>query len=186
MCTKLFWSVIYCANPRPEPDTHSGSLSCRGLGIWYPRIIWEYNLAIVIAIWPLTHSCTCEMVSSIFSSINQLKFASTTRAPFPRMSSTERTNRGKRFHCLWKCLPCLSLFYFPHRARSVPIGSFLWETQYGSPSLTSMMVSIYIYHKTRVRTSLLVSKHHLHILFKLYLSFFFFFGYIFSLYIFLI
>ena len=61
------------------------------------------------------------------------------------------------FHCLWKFSPCLYVFYFSHRSRSVFIGSLLWVSQYGSPSMTSMMVSVLIYHNPRMRTSPLVS-----------------------------
>ena len=142
VCAKIFWRVIYCANPRPEPDSQSGFMSHRALCIRAPRIIWEYDLATAIATRTLTNPHTCEMVSSIFSAMSRLKFASTTRAPFPSIPSTEITNGEKCFPCSWKFLPCLSFFYFTHQSRSVKIGSFLLVSQSGSPSMTSIMASV--------------------------------------------
>ena len=99
-------------------------------------------------------------------------------------NATNRENKWRKmFLLLVEMLIVFFLLLFLPLIQEYYHWLLLLGSQYGSPSLTSMMVSIYIYHKTRVRTSLLVSKHHLHILFKLYLSFFFFFGYIFSLYI---
>ena len=122
---KLFWRAIYCANPRPNPGSQSGSRSCRGLKSRAPRIMLEYGLAIAIAIRPLIQPRTCEMGSSIFAAMSQLKFASTTRASLLSMLSTERTNRENCFRCSWQGLPCLSFFVFSHRARSISIGSNL-------------------------------------------------------------
>lgn len=92
VCTKLFWSTIYCANPRLKPDPQSGYLCYKGLGRQAPRIIWEYDIVTVIVIRPLTQPGTCEMGSSSFAAMIQLKAASMTRASFPSIPSTERTN----------------------------------------------------------------------------------------------
>ena len=90
---ELSWREIYCAKPRPDPGFHSGSWSYRGLGRISPLIIWEYNLTTTIAIWFLTQPCTCEKGSSRFFAVSGIKFVSTKRAFFPRMPSTENTNR---------------------------------------------------------------------------------------------
>ena len=95
MWVKLFRRAVYCANPTPEPDSQSGSMSRRGLGRRASLIMREYDLATAIAIRPITQPCTCEMGSSIFAAMSQLKFASTTRASFPSMPSTEITNIEK-------------------------------------------------------------------------------------------
>ena len=47
---KLFWPAIYCANPRPNARSQSGSRSYRGLGSQALRIICEYDLVTVIVI----------------------------------------------------------------------------------------------------------------------------------------
>ena len=69
-----------------------GSRSCRGPGKRAPRIMRECDRATVIAIRSLTQPCTCEMGSSIFPAMSRLKVASSTRASFPSMPSTERTH----------------------------------------------------------------------------------------------
>ena len=89
---KWFWCTIYCTNHRTKPDSQSGSLSHRGMVKWAPRIIYEYNLATTVDIWPLIQPRMCDMGSSIFASMSRLKFTSTTMASFTRMASTERTN----------------------------------------------------------------------------------------------
>ena len=122
---KLFWRAIYCAKPRPDPGSQSGSRSCRGLGRRDPQIMREYDLVTAIAIWLLTQPHTCERGSSSCVAMSRLKFMSTTRASFLIMPSTERTNEEKCFHCSWQCLPCLSYFSFSQRARSLSIGSCL-------------------------------------------------------------
>ena len=61
---KLLWRPIYCANPRPDRKSQSRSWSVEGMGRKAPRIMHEYDLAIVIR--PLTHLRTCEMGSLIF------------------------------------------------------------------------------------------------------------------------
>ena len=78
VCMKLFWREIYCANNRPKPDPQSLSLSHRGLGIWAPWIIHEYDLATANMILLLIQTCRCKMDYYIFSAM----------ASFPRMSST--------------------------------------------------------------------------------------------------
>ena len=107
---KLFWRAIYCSKPRPDPKFRSGSLHHRVLGSLDLRIKWGYNLATLIEIWPLNQPHMCEMGSLGFSATSRLKFKSTTRSPFPRMPSTESTNKEKWFFHSYKCLPCLSLF----------------------------------------------------------------------------
>ena len=64
---KLFWCVIYCNNPRPNPESQTGSRSRRGLGRRYLQIMREYALMTAIEIWLLTHIRMCEMGSSGFS-----------------------------------------------------------------------------------------------------------------------
>ena len=86
VCKKLFWRAIYYTNTRPEPDSQSGSMSCKGLGIQALWIIHEYNLATNIAIQLLTQHHTWKMGSSIFDAMSGLKFTSTTRAYFPSMT----------------------------------------------------------------------------------------------------
>ena len=85
---KLFWRAIYCANPRPNARSHFGSRYHRGLWGWNPRIICEYYLATAIATRPLIQTWTCKIGLSIFPAMIWIKFASTTRASFPRMLST--------------------------------------------------------------------------------------------------
>ena len=70
VCAKLFWRAIYCAKPRPDPGSQSGSWSHRGLGRRSPRIMWQYNLLTAIAIRLLIQPCTCGMGSSRFSAMN--------------------------------------------------------------------------------------------------------------------
>ena len=53
------------------------------------KIICEYDFMTAIMIRKLIQLCTCEMGSSIFTTISSLKFVSTTRASLPRMLSTE-------------------------------------------------------------------------------------------------
>ena len=156
VCAELFWRATYYANPRPETDYQSGYLSLRGLGRRYTWTMWDYDLTTTIVIQLLNQPRKCEMGSSIFSAMSQLKFVSMTRASFTRIPSTERTN-GDFYRFSWKCLPCFSVFTFPCQSRSIPIVSFLWYSQYGSPSMTSIMDSVWLYHKTRMRTSDLVS-----------------------------
>ena len=122
---KLFWGLIYCANPRPDAGSQYGSCFRGGLGSRYLRIIREYTLTNNIAIRTLIQPCTCEMVSSIFAAMIWFKFASTTRASLPSMPSTERKNGVECFRFLWKYLLCLSLFIFSYWDRSVTIGSNL-------------------------------------------------------------
>ena len=85
--TKLFWREIYCAKPRTNPESHSGSWYHRGLGRRSHRIMQEYNLTTTIMIRQLIHPHTCKMGSSILSTMSRLKPASTIRA------STEIKNR---------------------------------------------------------------------------------------------
>ena len=99
---KIFWRAIYGANLRPETDSQYSYLYFRGLGILYPRIIWEYDLATAIAIWLLSQSRMCKMGSSISSVMSQLKLASTTRAFFTSITSTERTKREEHFCWSWQ------------------------------------------------------------------------------------
>ena len=64
--TKIFWRTIYCTNPNPKPDPQYSSLSHKGLGIWAPWIIWEYDLDTAIEIRPLTDPRMWKMGFSIF------------------------------------------------------------------------------------------------------------------------
>ena len=122
---ELLWLNIYCAKPMPYPGSHYVSWSYMGLGKKYPWIIWDYDPSTVIMIHLSNQPNTCEMGYSIFSAMGWLKFVSTTRSSFPIIPSTERTNGEFFFRWLWKCLPCLYLFYLFHRARIFTIGSFL-------------------------------------------------------------
>ena len=122
---KLFWRAIYCAKPRPDPGSQSGSRSRRGLGRRAPRIMRECDLTTTILNWPLTQPRTCERGSSSFVAMSRLKSVSTTRASLPSMPSTWRTNREIYFRCSCQCLPCLSFFSFSQRARSLSIHSCL-------------------------------------------------------------
>ena len=67
---KLFWHAIYCAKPRPNIKSQSGSQSRRGMWGRAPQIMREYNLVTAILIRPLTQPHTCEMGSSIFSAMS--------------------------------------------------------------------------------------------------------------------
>ena len=87
---------IYCTNPNPDPDAHSGSQVRNELGARSPWSSLEYNLVAVIAIRMLTQPMTCEMGSSIFVAMSQLKVASTTSASLPTIPSTKREN-GENF-----------------------------------------------------------------------------------------
>ena len=102
---KLFLLAIYCTNTRPKPKYQYSYLSCREFIRRALQIIREYDLATMIAIQPLTQPHTFEMGSSIFATMNWLKFVSTTRASFPSMSSTEITNSENFLRCFWKWLP---------------------------------------------------------------------------------
>ena len=92
VCVKLFWPMIYCANPRTESKSQSVSLSLRGLGRQYPWIICDYDLATPIVNQPSIQPRMCKMDSSIFTAIIWLKFASMTRAAFPSKPSPEWAN----------------------------------------------------------------------------------------------
>ena len=80
-----------------------------------------------------------EMGSSIFAATSRLKFASTIRDSFTRIPSMERKKRRKIFPLLVAMLTLIVLLLFFYQYRSVPIGSFLWVSQFWCPSLTSMM-----------------------------------------------
>ena len=88
----LFWHAIYCANPGSNSESSSGSLSCRDMGSWSPRIICQYNLVTAIAIQLFAHKHTCKMVLSIFAAMSSLKLTVTTRASLPSIPSIEITN----------------------------------------------------------------------------------------------
>ena len=100
VCAKLFWRPIYCANPKPNHDSQSRSRYHSVMGRRDLQIIWGYDLATVIVIRSLTQPHTCEMGSSGFSVMSQIKVASTTRASFPSILSTEKTN-GENICCSW-------------------------------------------------------------------------------------
>ena len=111
VCVKLFCHEIYCTNPRPKPDSYSGSLSRRGLGKRAPRIICEYDIATAISIRPLTQTRTWEMVSSIFSAMSQIKSPSTAMTSFSRIPSTETTN-GEKIPLIVAIITVLALLLF--------------------------------------------------------------------------
>ena len=157
VCTKLFCRAIYCANTITEPDYQSGSLYRRALGRWSLRIIWEYDITNVIAIRPLNYPNTCEMGSSSFSAMSWLKCMSTTRYLFPSLPSSEETDGEKSFCWSWKWLPCSYFFYFSHQARRFPIISLFWESQYRQPSLVSIMASVWLPQKSRMKMYPIVS-----------------------------
>ena len=60
--TILAWE-IYCANPNPVPDSHSGSWVFKVIGTQSPRSIRYNDLASLILIRPLTQPLTCKMGS---------------------------------------------------------------------------------------------------------------------------
>ena len=51
--TKLIWRGIYCASPRPEPDSQLGSCYHKWLGRRAPQSMHEYNNTTAITICPL-------------------------------------------------------------------------------------------------------------------------------------
>ena len=123
---KLFWCAIYCANPKPDPKSQSGSQSCRGMERRAPQIMQEFDLTNAITIHLLTNPRTCEMGPSSFPAMSWLKFKKMTRASFPSMPFNKSKNKEKCLRCSWQCLPCLSLFYFSQKSRRWFIGSLLW------------------------------------------------------------
>ena len=76
---ELFWHAIYCANLMPDASSQSGSWSLRGMMIWAPRIMCEYDLETAIAIRPLIQILTCEIGSSIFAAMSRIKISIMTR-----------------------------------------------------------------------------------------------------------
>ena len=118
---KLFWWAIYCANPKPKPNSRSVSLSRRGIGRRSPWVIWDYYLATATSILPLIHPRTCKMGSSIFAAMIWLKLGRKDRASFLSVPSTDIKNRVKCSCCSCQWLPCLSFFSFPHISSCVTI-----------------------------------------------------------------
>ena len=53
----LAWN-IYCANPNPEPDTHSGSQVQKEIGYQAPQSTPKYDLVTLITTSPLTQTVT--------------------------------------------------------------------------------------------------------------------------------
>ena len=74
---KLSWSAIYCNNPRLNPESQSGSRSWKGLGRRALHTMGEYNSANAILIRLLDQPHTCEIGSSIYSTMSWVKVAST-------------------------------------------------------------------------------------------------------------
>ena len=128
---ELFWQWICCSNTRPDFDSQSGFCSCRVLGSISPRILWEYNLATIIAIRPLTHSRKFEMASSIFFAIIWLKSESTNKTSFPIMPSTEKANGEKNVDCGNAC------HYYPYLCLPTILDLIHWIV------LVSIFVSIF-------------------------------------------
>ena len=123
-----------CTNPRPEPDSKSGSRSRRVLGRWAPWIVSEYDLVTTIAIRPVTQPCMFKTGSSIFSAMSRLEFASTTRASFTCMQSIERTS-GEFYPLLVAMLAVLVLIFFPppkqeHFYWLLLVGVTVWVPKY--------------------------------------------------------
>ena len=118
VCARNYYGLLFNAlirgpipgpSPDPGPSGEWGDKPRRSLG----------------SIRMLNQPRICEMVSSGFFAMSQLKFVSTTRASFPIMPYTERENRGNSFCCLCQLLPYLSVFSFSHQARSFATRSFL-------------------------------------------------------------
>ena len=97
VCDAILAQYIYCAKLNPDSYTQLGSQVYMRLGARAVQRTWEYDLVTVIEIRPLTQPLTCEMSSSIFSAMSQLKVAITTSASLPIITSTNRTNREKCF-----------------------------------------------------------------------------------------
>ena len=108
-----------------------------------------------VVIRSLTQTYTCEMDSSIFSTMSWLKFVITTRTSFLSVPSTE-IKRIKKF-LLVNIIALLVLLLLSHQVRSGPFGSLLYELHSNSPSLASIMASGWLYHKPRMRTPSIVS-----------------------------
>ena len=114
-CTMQFWCKInYCTKPNPNPNhnDHSGSWIHNGLGDWSPRITLEYGLAAAISIWALDQPVTCEMCSSTFVAMTQLKVPITTSSSLPIIPYTERTKRRKIYHLVVTDLPMFIIIEF--------------------------------------------------------------------------
>ena len=123
--TNLLWRKIYCAKTRPNPRSQYGSKSCRGMARKFPRIMQEYDLATAITICPLNQPRTWDMGLSRFYAVSRIKLMSTMCSFFPKIPSTERTDREKYCHCSWQCFSCLSFFFLCHQSMRLSIGSFL-------------------------------------------------------------
>ena len=78
VCKTILEQYIYCTKTNTKPNFQSGYQVCKLLGTRSQKIIWEYDLATVIAIRELTQHLTWEMGSYIFTSMSQLEVASTT------------------------------------------------------------------------------------------------------------
>ena len=109
---KLFWCKIYCASPRPKPDSQSGSCSwnvpCRRV----PQIM---KIISRNCYWNLSvnYLCTWETSSSILLAMGRLTFLSITWSYFPWTPQMKRPNEEKYFRLLWQWLPHLTFFLFP-------------------------------------------------------------------------
>ena len=157
VCAKLLRSMIYCANLRPYPRAP----------VWFlvPQGIREERYADNVVMQRCDRDCdpgvdpyTYVWKGSLnFSTISSIKFVSTTRGSFLSIPSTEENNGEKCSCCLHKCLTCLSLFSLSWLARSLSIESFLHVYDSKYPNMTSIMASVWIYHKSKMRTSPRVS-----------------------------
>ena len=89
----------YCYKPNPKYDSHSSSRVWNGIGY---QAVWstlEYDLATTIAIRLLTQPVMCEMGSSIFFAMTQLKVASTTSASLTIIPYNDSKNWEKWLLC---------------------------------------------------------------------------------------
>ena len=161
MCTKLFWSAIYCANTRPK--TNYQSISILPLGTGYKRStdhtwVQYYDRNYDRAVNP---DMQVQNRFFHFSAISLLTFVNKIIPYFPSIPLIEISN-GEKFYVAWgnDYRNCPS-FYFYHLDRRVFIGYFLWVSKSESSSLTSMMASYRLYHRPWMRTSPLVSIPHL-------------------------
>ena len=84
----MFAQEIYCANPNPEPNSHSISWVHKILAIQSLWSILEYDIMTVIVIRPLTPPLTCKICSSIFVAMSPLKVVSTTWTSLPSIASS--------------------------------------------------------------------------------------------------
>ena len=89
----------YWAKPNPKTDSHSSSRVHSGIGTQAPQSNLIYYLATEMLTGLLTQPVNCEIGSSIFPAMTQLKVAGTISASFPIIPSTEMKKGEKSL--LW-------------------------------------------------------------------------------------